>query len=125
MRMSDWSSVVCSSDLRRRGRYAGLGRVQPLDELGSDIERVCRLDGGAAGKGDIRALFPHDRGDDRLGGVVDLLEDMSLAGLKRPLTAGNLGLGALLAAFDVLSSEERRVGQECVRTCRSRWAPYL
>src|SRR3546814_13357176 len=21
-------------------------------------------------------------------------------------------------------SEERRVGQECVRTCRSRWAPY-
>src|SRR3546814_16952010 len=58
---------------RRRGRYAGLGRVQPLDDLGSDIERVCRLDGGAAGKGDIRDLFPHDRGDDRLGGVVDLL----------------------------------------------------
>src|SRR3546814_11801864 len=22
-------------------------------------------------------------------------------------------------------SEERRVGKECVRTCRSRWAPYL
>src|SRR3546814_18635032 len=21
-------------------------------------------------------------------------------------------------------SEERRVGQECVRTCRSRWSPY-
>src|SRR3546814_18936470 len=22
-------------------------------------------------------------------------------------------------------SEERRVGKECVRTCRSRWTPYL
>src|SRR3546814_16903777 len=22
------------------------------------------------------------------------------------------------------SSEERRVGKECVRTCRSRWSPY-
>src|SRR3546814_14263593 len=22
-------------------------------------------------------------------------------------------------------SEERRVGKECVRTCRSRWSPYL
>src|SRR3546814_15666489 len=22
------------------------------------------------------------------------------------------------------SSEERRVGRECVRTCRSRWSPY-
>src|SRR3546814_20590146 len=24
----------------------------------------------------------------------------------------------------VLRSEERRVGQECVSTCRSRWSPY-
>src|SRR3546814_12426507 len=23
-----------------------------------------------------------------------------------------------------IRSEERRVGKECVRTCRSRWAPY-
>src|SRR3546814_13534175 len=27
-------------------------------------------------------------------------------------------------AFQVLRSEERRVGKECVRTCRSRWSPY-
>src|SRR3546814_12145270 len=25
---------------------------------------------------------------------------------------------------DALRSEERRVGKECVRTCRSRWSPY-
>src|SRR3546814_13165657 len=26
--------------------------------------------------------------------------------------------------IEVLRSEERRVGKECVRTCRSRWSPY-
>src|SRR3546814_11767569 len=26
---------------------------------------------------------------------------------------------------DRLRSEERRVGKECVSTCRSRWSPYL
>ena len=25
---------------------------------------------------------------------------------------------------DVLRSEERRVGKECLRLCRSRWSPY-
>src|SRR3546814_4981184 len=30
-------------------------------------------------------------------------------------------IGILVA---VLRSEERRVGKECVRTCRSRWSPY-
>src|SRR3546814_18223724 len=28
------------------------------------------------------------------------------------------------AASTALSSEERRVGKECVSTCRSRWSPY-
>src|SRR3546814_308920 len=26
--------------------------------------------------------------------------------------------------FDTFRSEERRVGKECVSTCRSRWSPY-
>src|SRR3546814_14515669 len=34
----------------------------------------------------------------------------------------------VLAFLDLLGggdrSEERRVGKECVRTCRSRWSPY-
>src|SRR3546814_14187156 len=36
--------------------------------------------------------------------------------------AGHLGLGRLLVLRD--RSEERRVGKECVSTCRSRWSPY-
>ena len=31
---------------------------------------------------------------------------------------------ATLAAYDVVRSEERRVGKECRLTCRSRWSPY-
>src|SRR3546814_8414548 len=35
------------------------------------------------------------------------------------------GLSTIPAALmDVARSEERRVGKECVSTCRSRWSPY-
>src|SRR3546814_2557202 len=35
--------------------------------------------------------------------------------------SGGSGAGGAAAA---LRSEERRVGKECVSTCRSRWSPY-
>src|SRR3546814_1419697 len=37
------------------------------------------------------------------------------------------GSGALIVsvvAAEAVRSEERRVGKECVSTCRSRWSPY-
>src|SRR3546814_17318396 len=34
------------------------------------------------------------------------------------------GLGLAVPEFRQLRSEERRVGKECVSTCRSRWSPY-
>src|SRR3546814_11922124 len=34
------------------------------------------------------------------------------------------GVDAILVAPVVERSEERRVGKECVSTCRSRWSPY-
>src|SRR3546814_16410494 len=34
------------------------------------------------------------------------------------------GAADLLVAADHRRSEERRVGKECVSTCRSRWTPY-
>src|SRR3546814_20170324 len=80
MRISDWSSDVCSSDLRGRGE-AGRSRGD--------------------GKG----------------------RDPGAAGVPvgaRP-SAGDLpGDGEAARA----RSEERRVGEECVSTCRSRWSPY-
>src|SRR3546814_18305563 len=49
---------------------------------------------------------------------------------RAPITAtgGVVGLKGSLAPegaiVKVARSEERRVGKECVRTCRSRWSPY-
>ena len=38
--------------------------------------------------------------------------------------AALLALGGTLGATVLVRSEERRVGKECVSTCRSRWSPY-
>src|SRR3546814_2578022 len=80
VRISDWSSDVCSSDLQGDAGEdaewrqpvppaAGIGAADDMDALHEATER--------------NAL--HQRGD---------------------------------------RSEERRVGKECVSTCRSRWSPY-
>src|SRR3546814_16698001 len=37
---------------------------------------------------------------------------------------GMLGKASEVAAASEQRSEERRVGKECVSTCRSRWSPY-
>src|SRR3546814_12810123 len=97
MRISDWSSDVCSSDLVD----------QLLDEHGL-------ADAGAAEQADLAALGVGseeiddlDAGDEdgALGRLVDEQGRVRVDGGRR--------------------SEERRVGKECVRTCRSRWSPYL
>src|SRR3546814_14429057 len=38
------------------------------------------------------------------------------------LTTGNKS--EMAVGYSTLRSEERRVGKECVSTCRSRWSPY-
>src|SRR3546814_8144848 len=82
MRISDWSSDVCSSD---------------LGEEGAERTRVGDREGAV---GDVvrRELLPPGSGRQ----VADLTCDRS----------------------HPLRSEERRVGKECVSTCRSRWSPY-
>src|SRR3546814_4290685 len=81
MRISDWSSDVCSSDLwaglrcRRRKPRAAARRTRQENP-------PCRLIGSAS-----PAIWP------------SVNEERS-------------------------RSEERRVGKECVSTCRSRWSPY-
>src|SRR3546814_12139426 len=51
-------------------------------------------------------------------GCVDAV---SYLGLGEVLTAAMTGNTILLGL--AIRSEERRVGKECVSTCRSRWAP--
>src|SRR3546814_14049290 len=40
------------------------------------------------------------------------------------IESGDSELSETLADLPQLRSEERRVGKECVSTCRSRWSPY-
>src|SRR3546814_14820737 len=103
MRISDWSSDVCSSDLRF---------VHP-DRLGDLAQRQRAHMRDAVQKKAL--LLLHDRARD--------LDDRALALVERALepVGTREPLGQPRLAF---RSEERRVGKECVRTCRSRWSPY-
>src|SRR3546814_6432063 len=89
MRISDWSSDVCSSDLPE-----GKHRVGNLLES-RDISALHIIDIAAR----LFAIGPAPRVDAR----HDVLEHL---------------LQLALAP----RSEERRVGKECVSTCRSRWS---
>ena len=55
-----------------------------------------------------------------LGGKYAL--ELSKAGFH--VDGINRSEGHLQYALDHGRSEERRVGKECVSTCRSRWSPY-
>src|SRR3546814_18705021 len=101
MRISDWSSDVCSSDLFQRLDF--LVATTPVERRSA------------------QALFGRLRRE-----VAALSTDLdhSQFGLGPPWAAQ---CGGLLEAPDRIvrpRSEERRVGKECGWTCRSRWEPY-
>src|SRR3546814_5869943 len=85
MRISYWSSDVCSSDLLPEGWDAD------IPSFDADPKGLATREAG--GKV-MNAIAPHLPA--LFGGSADLDS----------------------------RSEERRVGKECVSTCRSRWSPY-
>src|SRR3546814_12091968 len=114
MRISDWSSDVCSSDLHHHavGRE-GFGRVRrDGDRIAHVVEAVeeadevvalagvvvgaCRLEGGAS------------RDARRLGDLVRLGDRVEMR-----------------VEADAGRSDEIRVWTVCVSMCRSRWAPLF
>src|SRR3546814_1371564 len=109
MRMSDWSSDVCSSDLRV---IAGLVPDEAVGVIG--IGRLVEEDLlPVAGQG-IADRFAHHV---LQSGNIDLAETGDLIG--RFLECRDQG-----DQDASVRSEERRVGKECVSRCRSRWSPY-
>src|SRR3546814_6632730 len=84
MRISDWSSDVCSSDL--------------VGELPLSVQAKL-----------LRAL--------QNGEIQRLGADQTIKTDVRIIAATNRQLKES-------RSEERRVGKECVSTCRSRWSTY-
>src|SRR3546814_12605249 len=104
MRISDWSSDVCSSDLHTVDAYT----VQLALELdGVDASRLHRAAQALLDRHEnLRAAFTTDTG----GRSVQVIN----ADVDVPWTEIDIS---------PLRSEERRVGKECVSTCRSRGSP--
>src|SRR3546814_12551133 len=95
MRISDWSSDVCSSDL-------------------VDLLAPCTTPNTLA---TIRVA----RGTKTpvvFGCVTNPVESGILESVDKPTGTNVTGF------YGLPRSEERRVGKECVSTCRSRWSPY-
>src|SRR3546814_13157830 len=102
MRISDWSSDVCSSDLQR-------------------IERRQRLHIDLAARAPQSVVTVVDRiGVDPRDAAARLVCNPVLAvpHIDQPLEP------PIEPLRHAARSEERRVGKECVSTCRSRWSPY-
>src|SRR3546814_10984989 len=85
LRISDWSSDVCSSDL--------------------SIHHQLLLQHRCGQESWRESLGGHDAG---------VVGPLAASAWKFHRHAGRV----------VRRSEERRVGKECVSTCRSRWSPY-
>src|SRR3546814_20487597 len=121
MRISDWSSDVCSSDLPPAGPPASaFTRPGPL--IGSDAKQLMRLFGQP--RLDIResAMRKLQFANGRC--VLDAYLYLPPQG-KEPLVTHVDARTPTGTDVDAARSEERRVGKECVSTCRSRWWPDL
>src|SRR3546814_13449597 len=144
MRLSDWSSDVFSSDLLARNHSVEAPLVQlhrhAACESGCKRPQIFRM----------RIRLCLDRAHERIQtGAVErslvkrLDRTYELPGSSPDGVGYRVGCAPgfryeeedqLFCAFGHLQperlilvfarSEERRVGKECVSTCRSRWAPY-
>src|SRR3546814_11497778 len=97
MRISDWSSDVCSSDLAGPHRTGGA--------------RAAEAQRRMAGEGYFAS---------RCKGAEPRRKIAARQAIARPARAAAVALQRRPEA----RSEERRVGKECVRTCRTGGSPY-
>src|SRR3546814_16104830 len=107
MRISDWSSDVCSSDL---GHITQIHR-HPVHGFEHDRSNI------------FRRLQQSQSADQELllADVHDVAADLAVIGRNGGKYVAEAEVTRVQALW---RSEERRGGKECVRTCRSRWSPY-
>src|SRR3546814_21043533 len=124
MRSSDWSSDVCSSDLLVVC-LGLLGQVfvekiggRPSEDL---LLRLAQpfLHPTVCQEIATLSVLQHDSG----GRVVQEGLELRLTPLQRGADPVPLLSHSRMGPAR-RRSEERRVGKECVSTCRSRWSPY-
>src|SRR3546814_11816211 len=131
MRISDWSSDVCSSDLFQN---LLMDHPQAAHAIGSGLIQQVNFTGSVAGGEAMEAAASghflgvglelggkdpaYVRADADLGHAVEDLVDGSY------FNSGQSCCGIERIYVDQARSEERRVGKECVSTCRSWWSRY-
>src|SRR3546814_21196307 len=99
MRISDWSSDVCSSDL---------------------LVRLARIQAAAAAREESLGTYIHDA----IRRFLDTASEEEWTTAMGRLHDDPMPGDRITDLAIERRSEERRVGKECVRTCRSRWSPY-
>src|SRR3546814_10176652 len=156
MRISDWSSDVCSSDLGRMidvdiatvtrealasttlasGSLVYAQQIQLRSQVTGRVAEVLVEEGERVRKGQVLMrldpeAFAADLASASAGVRAAEIEIESrrsrVAELQRQLQRQRQLYTRKLVSresFEQLRSEERRVGKECVSTCRSRWSPY-
>src|SRR3546814_20356266 len=121
MRISDWSSDVCSSDLAEMPdpalRYRvvfSITEAAPAGEVNHSLEKVARyLNLLAAG-----GVVPN------VGDIVAVVHGPATPIVANKPANPNLTLiAALQEAGVTVRSEERQGVNECVSTCRFSWWP--
>src|SRR3546814_11196040 len=117
MRISDWSSDVCSSDLA------------PVNISWIDLPAIRDVDGDGDldilnfGLNGIQVEYYKNRSQELFGSCDSLnytLETLCWGEFTESQLNASLSLNTPCAAPP--RSEERRVGKEWVSTCRSRWS---
>src|SRR3546814_18678404 len=102
MRIRDWSSDVCSSDLEEEQRFNerwSYIKDHSLEDILKKLEQSKMQKNELSSEDNLFFL--------ELLGFLDSILLFHLPHQYRPVR-----------------SEERRVGKECVSTCRSRWSTY-
>src|SRR3546814_14979224 len=105
MRISDWSSDVCSSDL-----------VAVYDNYWKHTNGDGYVSIGSAGPGATYHFIPG------FNCGVSAACDVDLANAEQK-ARGFRNIISTIPGFDQTTSEERREGKECVSPCRYRWSP--
>src|SRR3546814_15406570 len=104
--------------LRELAHHAG--RCQPIFAAAYDVDRtpdLGRIDCGGARK----IQWPHADLESRTPRLVDQVFVKRAMAIFRHAIEGE---PPRVRKTGFVRSEERRVGKECVSTCRSRWSPY-
>src|SRR3546814_16519683 len=108
MRISDWSSDVCSSDLRISDDELLADPVVQTEALGLTANPGIPMPS---------AIFGASR---RNSAGLDLSDAATLSSLRMAMES----IRADEHHAAPMRSEERSVGKECVSTCRYWWCPY-